>query len=53
MTKKLPKLIRFDISRYLTDDAAIIEYILAVFKTGDSALLDLALDDVAWAYSVH
>jgi probable addiction module antidote protein len=52
MTKKLPKLISFDINRYLTDDAAIVEYLLAVLETGDSALLDLALGDVTRARSM-
>jgi len=43
------KLLPFDAARYLTDDAAIAEYITAVLETGDSDLLLLALGDVARA----
>lgn len=51
MSKKLskPKLMPFDAARYLTDDAAVAEYMTAVLETGDSDLLLLALHDVARA----
>ena len=39
----------FDADRYLTDDAAIAEYMTAVLETGDSNLLLLALGDIARA----
>jgi probable addiction module antidote protein len=42
-------LLPFDAARYLTDDAAIAEYITAVLETGDTDLLLLALGDVARA----
>ncbi|HEX5718181.1 MAG TPA: addiction module antidote protein [Thermoanaerobaculia bacterium] len=47
--KTSTKLLPFDAARYLTDDAAIAEYITAVLETGDSDLLLLALGDVARA----
>lgn len=47
--KSSTKLLPFDAARYLTDDAAIAEYITAVLETGDSDLLLLALGDVARA----
>jgi hypothetical protein len=43
------KLLPFDAARYLTDDAAVAEYVTAVLETGDSDLLLLALGDVARA----
>lgn len=43
------KLVPFDAARYLTDDAAIAEYMNAVLETGDTDLLLLALGDVARA----
>lgn len=43
------KLILFDAARYLTDDAAVAEYITAVLEQDDSDLLLLALADVARA----
>lgn len=43
------KLLRFDAARYLTDDAAIAEYMTAVLETDDLDLLLLALGDVARA----
>lgn len=43
------KLSTFDATRYLTDDAAISEYMNAVLETGDTDLLLLALGDVARA----
>jgi probable addiction module antidote protein len=43
------KLVPFDAARYLTDDAAVAEYMTAVLETGDSELLLLALNDVARA----
>jgi len=51
MSKKASrtKLLPFDAARYLTDDAAIAEYMAAVLETDDSDLLLLALGDVARA----
>ena len=43
------ELLPFDAARYLTDDAAISEYITAVLETRDPDLLLLALGDVARA----
>jgi DNA-binding phage protein len=37
-TKAKPKLLPFDAARYLTDDAAVAEYVTAVLETGDSDL---------------
>ncbi len=48
-TKAKTKLVPFDAARYLTDDAAIAEYMNAVLETGDTDLLLLALGDVARA----
>jgi probable addiction module antidote protein len=48
-TKMKTKLVPFDAARYLTDDAAIAEYMNAVLETGDTDLLLLALGDVARA----
>jgi len=48
-TKTKPKLLPFDAARYLTDDAAVAEYMTAVLETGDPDLLLLALGDVARA----
>lgn len=48
-TKKRTRLLPFDAARYLTDDAAIAEYMTAVLETDDSDLLLLALGDVARA----
>ena len=48
-TKAKTKLVSFDAARYLTDDAAIAEYMNAVLETGDTDLLLLALSDVARA----
>ena len=51
MTKaKTPlKLVAFDAARYLTDDAAIADYMTAVLEENDPDLLLLALADVARA----
>ena len=47
---KVPtKLLPFDAARYLTDDAAVAEYMTAVLETDDADLLLLALADVARA----
>jgi probable addiction module antidote protein len=47
---KVPvKLLPFDAARYLTDDAAVAEYITAVLEMDDPDLLLLALGDVARA----
>ncbi|HTE15254.1 MAG TPA: addiction module antidote protein [Burkholderiales bacterium] len=43
------KLLPFDATRYLTDDAAIAEYMTAVLETDDPDLLLLALGDIARA----
>lgn len=48
-TNRRSKLVPFDAARYLTDDAAIAEYMTAVLETGDSNLLLLALGDIARA----
>ena len=48
-TKGVKKLIKFDAARYLTDDAAIAEYIDAALEEDDLDLLLLALGDVARA----
>ena len=44
-----PELVPFDAVRYLTNDAAIAEYITAVLETDDPDLLLAALRDVARA----
>jgi probable addiction module antidote protein len=43
------RLLPFDATRYLTDDAAIAEYMTAALETDDPELLLLALGDVARA----
>lgn len=48
-TQASAKLLPFDAARYLTDDAAIAEYLNAVLETDDPDLLLLALGDVARA----
>jgi probable addiction module antidote protein len=48
-TNARPNVVPFDAARYLTDDAAIAEYMTAVLETGDSNLLLLALGDIARA----
>ncbi len=48
-TKSKVKLVPFDAARYLSDDAAIAEYMSAVLEAGDTDLLLLALGDVARA----
>jgi probable addiction module antidote protein len=48
-TRTSTKLVPFDAARYLTDDAAIAEYITAVLEANDADLLLLALGDVARA----
>jgi len=47
--KTKTKLLPFDAARYLTDDAAIAEYMTAVLETDNPDLLLLALRDVARA----
>ena len=53
MTKPKPKtqrkLLNFDAARYLTDDAAVAEYMTAVLETNDPDFLLVALGDVARA----
>src|SRR5258706_14740009 len=48
-TKASSKLLPFDAARYLTDDAAVAEYMTAVLETDDPDLLLLALGDIARA----
>ena len=48
-TKASTKLLPFDVARYLTDDAAVAEYMTAILETDDPDLLLLALGDVARA----
>ena len=48
-TKASKKLLPFDATRYLTDDAAIADYVSSVLETGDLDHLLLALSDVARA----
>ena len=48
-SKSKAKLIPFDAARYLTNDAAVAEYMTAVLETGDPDLLLLALADVSRA----
>jgi probable addiction module antidote protein len=48
-SKTKVKLTPFDAARYLTDDAAVAEYMTAILETGDPDLLLLALADVARA----
>ena len=48
-TKKPGKLVPFDAARYLSDDAAVAEYMTAVLEMDDPDLLLLALADVARA----
>ena len=43
------KLLPFDAARYLTDEAAIAEYMTAVLETNEPDLLLLALGDIARA----
>ncbi len=53
-TKTSKKLRPFDAARYLTDDAAIAEYLVAADEMGDPDLLlnALDLDDVARARGI-
>ena len=48
-SKSAAKLIPFDAARYLTDDAAVAEYVTAVLEADDPDLLLLALADIARA----
>jgi probable addiction module antidote protein len=48
-TTRRTKLVPFDAARYLTDDAAIAEYMTTVLETADANLLVLALGDIARA----
>jgi probable addiction module antidote protein len=45
-SKASTKLLPFDAARYLTDDAAVAEYMTAVLETDDPDLLLLALADI-------
>lgn len=51
-TKASTKLLPFDAARYLTNDAAIAEYMTAILETDDPDLLLLAFDDVARAQAI-
>ena len=46
------KLVPFDAARYLTDDAAIAEYMSAVLEMGEPDLLLMALSDIARARGI-
>jgi len=46
-SKSRTKLVPFDAARYLTDDAAVAEYLTAVLESDDPNLLLLALADIA------
>ena len=48
-SKAQGKLLPFDAARYLSDDAAVAEYMTVVLETEDPDLLLLALGDVARA----
>ena len=48
-SKGRAKLVPFDAARYLTDDAAVAEYLTAVLEADDPDLLLLALADIARA----
>ncbi len=47
--KAVTKLLPFDAARYLTDDAAVAEYMTAILETDDPDLLLMALGDIARA----
>lgn len=47
------KLLRFDAARYLTDNAAIAEYMTAVLEADEPDLLLAELGDVARALGVR
>jgi probable addiction module antidote protein len=49
VTKAPIRLVPFDAARYLTDDAAIAEYLSAMLETNDLQLLLAALGDIARA----
>lgn len=51
-TTRNAKLLPFDVARYLTDDASVVEYVNVVLEAGDPDLLLLALADVARALGV-
>ncbi len=48
-SKGRAKLVPFDAARYLTNDAAVAEYVTAVLEADDPDLLLLALADIARA----
>jgi DNA-binding phage protein len=48
-----PAIIPFDATRYLHDDAAIVDYMAAVLESNDNDLLSAALSDVARAKGVR
>ena len=48
-TIKISDLPEFDVADYLTDDAAVDDYLTAVLEDGDAALLAAALGDIARA----
>ena len=47
--KKVSELPEFDVSRYLTDETAIAEYLTLVIEQNDPALLAATLGDIAKA----
>lgn len=47
--KTAASLVPFDAARYLTDDAAVAEYMTAMLETDDPDLVLLALADIARA----
>lgn len=49
MSTSKAKLLPFDAARYLTDDAAIAEYMTIVLETDDPELFLLAMGDIARA----
>ncbi len=51
-TKSSTKLLPFDAARYLTDDAAVAEYMTAILETDDPDLMLSALGDVARARGI-
>jgi len=48
-THPVRRLLPFDAARYLTNDAAVVEFMNAALETGDADLLLMALGDIARA----
>lgn len=57
MTQPKPRskrtLLLFDAARYITDDAAVAEYLTAALETDDPDTIVLALNDIARARGVN